>query len=105
MKTIIKCADGSIQIMTLVDGADEAVALKHWKLSNPDAYISHRQMPDSAIPTDRTYRHLWTDTTPELIIDIPADAVVLSDKKAARAERDAKPVSYTHLTLPTNREV
>jgi len=70
MKTVIKCADDRVQIMTLVAGADEAESLEKWKLLNPDAYVSHRQMPDSAIPTDREFREAWTDTTPELVIDI-----------------------------------
>ena len=70
MKTIIKCTDGSVAVMTLVAGADEAEALEKWKLVNPDTYISHRQMPDSAIPSDRTFRDAWADITPELIIDI-----------------------------------
>ena len=70
MKTIIKCTDGSVAVMTLVAGADEAEALEKWKLVNPDTYISHRQMPDSAIPSDRTFRDAWADITPELTIDI-----------------------------------
>jgi len=56
--------------MTLVAGANEAEALEKWKLVNPDVYISHRQMPDDAIPTDRTFRNAWADITPELTIDI-----------------------------------
>lgn len=70
MKTIIKCTDGSVAVMTLVAGANEAEALEKWKLVNPDTYISHRQMLDSAIPSDRTFRDAWADTTPELVIDV-----------------------------------
>jgi hypothetical protein len=70
MKTVIKCTDGSVQIMTLVNSEDETEAIEKWKLAHPDAYISHRQMPDSAIPTDRTFRDSWADTTSELTIDI-----------------------------------
>lgn len=83
MKTVIKCIDGSVQIMTLVNQADEAYAIEQWKIANPEKYVSHRQMPDSAIPTDRTFRHLWTDTSPELVIDIPPEAVLLSLEKTA----------------------
>jgi hypothetical protein len=70
MKTVIKLASGGVAIMSLVNGADEAEAIEKWKLANPEKYVSHRQMPDSAIPTDRTFRDAWADTTPELTIDI-----------------------------------
>ena len=70
MKTVIKLASGDVAVMTLVDGADEAQAIEKWKAVNPGAYVSHRQMPDEAIPTDRTFRDAWADTTPELTIDV-----------------------------------
>ena len=69
MKTIIKTIDG-VAIMVLVPSADEAKAIEKWKLVNPGAYVSHRQMPDDVIPTDRTFRDAWADTTPELTIDV-----------------------------------
>ena len=69
MKIVIKTTNG-VSIMTLVNDADEAEAIEKWKLVNPEKYVSHRQMPDSAIPTDRTFRNAWADTTPELTIDI-----------------------------------
>ena len=70
MKTVIKCTDGSVAVMTLVDGADLSEALRKWNDVNPGKYLSHRDMEDDAIPTDREFREAWTDTTPELIIDI-----------------------------------
>ena len=70
MKTVIKCVDGSVAIMTLVDGADFLDSLQKWRNVNPEKYLSHRDMEDSAIPTDRTFRNAWADTTSELIIDI-----------------------------------
>ena len=70
MKTVIKCVDGSVQIMTLVAGADFATAINKWKAAHPEKYLSHREMPDDVIPTDRTFRDAWTDTTPEFFIDI-----------------------------------
>jgi len=69
MKTVIKTTAG-VATMTLVVGADEAGAIEKWKLANPGKYISHREMPDAAIPTDRTFRNAWADVTPELVIDI-----------------------------------
>jgi hypothetical protein len=70
MKIVIKCTDGSVQIMTLVNDSDEAEALRKWKLAHPAAYVSHRSMQDDVIPTDRTFRNAWADTTPELTIDV-----------------------------------
>jgi len=70
MKIVIKCVDESVQIMTLVADADFDTALGKWKDAHPNKYISHREMPDDVIPTDRTFRDAWADTTPELTIDI-----------------------------------
>ena len=69
MKIVIKTTEG-IQIMTLVGDSDLSDALRKWAEVNPNQYISHREMPDDAIPTDRTFRDAWADTTPELTIDV-----------------------------------
>jgi hypothetical protein len=70
MKTVIKCTDGSVAVMTLVEGADLDEALRKWGDVNPGKYLSHRDMENSAIPKDREFREAWTDTTPEAVIDI-----------------------------------
>ena len=70
MKTIIKCTDGSVAIMTLVEGADLDTVISKWQQVHPNMYLSHREMPDDVIPTDRTFRDAWADITPELTIDI-----------------------------------
>jgi hypothetical protein len=70
MKTVIKCTDGSVAVMTLIEGADINEAIGKWKQVHPNKYLSHREMPDAAIPTDRTFRDAWADTTSERIIDI-----------------------------------
>jgi len=69
MRIVIKTTDG-VAIMSLVEGADEAEALDKWKAVNPGEYVSHREMPDAAIPKDRSYRDAWADTTPDPVIDI-----------------------------------
>ena len=69
MKIVIKTTEG-IQIMTLVGDSDLSDALRKWAEINPNQYISHREMPDDVIPTDRTFRDAWADTTPELTIDV-----------------------------------
>jgi len=87
MKIVIKTTNG-VSIMTLVNDADEAEAIEKWKLVNPEQYVSHRQMPDSAIPTDRTFREAWSDTTPELTIDIDmAKAAYVSTTPAPTKEQ------------------
>ena len=69
MKIVIKTTDG-VQIMTLVGNSDVGEALSKWGDLHPNKYISHRSMPDDAIPSDRTFRDAWADTTPELTIDV-----------------------------------
>ena len=69
MKIVITTTDG-IQIMSLVQDSDLSEALRKWGDLYPNKYISHREMPEEAIPLDRTFRDAWADTTPELTIDI-----------------------------------
>jgi len=90
MKTVIKCTDGSVAVMTLVEGADLKTALRKWGDVNPGKYISHRQMEDSAIPTDREFREAWADTTPEAVIDINMVKARRIHLDRIRAKRDAE---------------
>ena len=90
MKTVIKCIDGSVAVMTLVEGADLLKALRKWGDVNPGKYFSHRNMEDDAIPKDREFREAWADTTPELVIDfdmVKARAIHLG---RIRVKRNAK---------------
>lgn len=73
MKTIIKCTDGSIQVMTMVGDVDADAEIEKWKDLHPGKYESHREMPDDAIPADRRFRSAWADTTLDLVIDIDID--------------------------------
>lgn len=70
MKIAIKCTDGSVQIMTLIGTPNISEVLRKWGDVNPDKYLSHKEMPDNAIPTDREFREAWADITPEPVIDI-----------------------------------
>lgn len=59
MKVAIVTTDG-VAVMSLLSettNVDEEVA--KWKTSNPDKYVSHSQVEDSDIPTDRTFRNAW----------------------------------------------
>ena len=61
-----------------------------WKAGAPGEYVSHRSMPQSAIPSDRTFRAAWSDTTRKLVIDHDMDKArgIWRDKmRAARAPK------------------
>ena len=90
MKTVIKRVDGSVAIMTLVDGADLDTAIGKWQQVHPNTYISHRQMPDDVIPTDRTFRDAWADTTPELTIDVDMAKARSIHLERIRTKRNAE---------------
>jgi len=89
MKIVIKTTEG-IQIMTLVGDSDLSDALRKWVEVNPNQYISHREMPDDVIPTDRTFRDAWADTTPELIIDIDMAKARAIHLDSIRIKRNAE---------------
>lgn len=86
MAIVIKKIDGSVSVMTLLDDAAEASALApehldtivqaeiaQWPDDLRESVVSWRVMPDDAIPTDRTFRAAWSDTTPSASIDIDMD--------------------------------
>lgn len=90
MKIVIQCVDGSVQIMTLVADADFNTAIGKWKAAHPSKYLSHREMPDDAIPEDRTFRDAWTDTTSELTIDIDMAKARSIHLERIRTKRNAE---------------
>ncbi len=90
MKIVIKCVDESVQIMTLVADADFDTALGKWKAAHPNKYISHREMPNDVIPSDRTFRDAWADTTPELTIDIDMAKARAIHLERIRIKRNAE---------------
>ena len=47
-------------------------------------------MPDSAIPTDRTFRNAWADTTPELTIDVDMAKARAIHLESIRIKRNAE---------------
>lgn len=76
--------------MTLVAGANLDEAIGKWKQVHPNKYLSHREMPDDVIPTDRTFRDAWADITPELTIDIDMDKARNIHLGRIRARRNAE---------------
>jgi hypothetical protein len=85
---VIKCTDGTVQVMRLAPGASESQAIAKWKITWPGLYESHRETPEDAIPEDRTYRGAWTDTSAEEVVDIDIDKAKLIHVDRIRAERD-----------------
>jgi len=67
MRLVIKTTEG-VQVMNVLSGPTED-ALEKWKAVHSGIYVSSREMPDDAIPSDRDFRDAWVDTTSELIID------------------------------------
>jgi hypothetical protein len=90
MKIVIKRASGGVSIMTLINNSDEAESIEKWKLAHPEEYVSHRSMPDDAIPTDRTFRNAWADTTPELVIDVDMTKARNIHLESIRLKRNAE---------------
>jgi hypothetical protein len=89
MKIIIKKTDG-IDIMTVIGNSDTSDELRRWKDFNAGKYVSHREMPDDAIPTDRTFRNAWEDTTPELVIDVDMSKARNIHLESIRIKRNAE---------------
>jgi hypothetical protein len=56
--------------MQLASDADVQTEVNKWKELHIGEYVSHREMPKAALPVDRTFRDVWADTTPQLVIDV-----------------------------------
>jgi hypothetical protein len=69
MAIVIKRIDGGVSVLSLIGDADEETEVEKWKKSSPGEYVSHREMSDSVIPVDRTFRASWVDTSPDPVID------------------------------------
>lgn len=70
MKIVTTNSDGGVWITTLVDGHKFEDVMKKWPPEMQEKYVSHREMPDDAIPKDRTNREAWEDKTAPLVIDV-----------------------------------
>jgi len=95
MKIVIKKTDG-VDIMTVIGDSDSSELLRRWRDFNVGKYISHREMPDDAIPEDRTFRDAWADATPELTIDIDMGKAREIHLDRIRIKRNAK---LSHLDI------
>ena len=66
MKIAIERTDGGVEVMTLIGGADAATEVAKWQAHYPGKYVSHREVADNVIPTDRSKRNAWR---PDFTID------------------------------------
>lgn len=109
MPIVIKRADGGVSIMELLQGKDVPKEIKKFKQSSPDIdIVSWREFNDEEMPTDRTFREAWSDTTPEFKIDYDMDKCrkIWRDKmRSARAPKlaalDIESVRATEDGKPT----
>lgn len=70
MKTVFTRNDGGISILNMIEGTDITREIAKWSEEDQKAIVSYREMPDVAIPEDKSFRNAWCDVTPEEIIDI-----------------------------------
>jgi hypothetical protein len=86
MKILISTKSG-VQIMTLLAPVETlGETLEKWKSANPnEEYLSHREIEDGEVPTDRTFRNAWEDTG-TISVNMPKARESHKDRiRAARA--------------------
>lgn len=67
MKILIKGKDGSVAIMSLLEGVDVDDAVKKFKQSHPDLYGDYFEF-NSGLPS-REFRDAWIHKGKEIVID------------------------------------
>ena len=100
MQIVVKRKSGGVFITTLLAEVLQAfeydpetvvrAEIAAWPQDMRDDVGSWRAMSDDAIPTDRTFRNAWADTTPEAVIDhdMPKAREIWRNKmRAARAPK------------------
>lgn len=69
MPLVIERASGGIAIMRLIGDADAATCIARWKDANPGEYVTHAQIAEAALPTDRSTRATWSLVDGAVVID------------------------------------
>lgn len=59
MPIAITRTDGGVSIMRPHEGTDIAAEIEKWKELHTGEYVLHQELPESAIPSDRTFRDAW----------------------------------------------
>lgn len=70
MAILIQRTDGGVSIMRLIGDADAKTCIAQWQAVHPGLYAGHREVPDKAIPTDRSERNKWADAGAPGLISI-----------------------------------
>ena len=70
MKILLKGKDGSVAIMTLVDGADKEEAVRKFKEAHPKDFYSDYFEYKEELPKNREFRDAWVcDKKNNIVID------------------------------------
>lgn len=69
MQYILKGKDGSVAIMTLVEGADIVDAFSKFKDSHPDGNYNEYAEFNGKLPLSREFRDAWTHNGKGVVID------------------------------------
>lgn len=76
MKTfLLKQHDGHVQVMRILPNEDGSysnpgVEVARWHPDSQRVIASWREIEESVVPQDRTFRNAWCDVTPEPVVDI-----------------------------------
>ncbi len=70
MNIILKGRDGSVSIMTLVEGADKEEAIRKFKEAHAEGmYTDAFEMEEIEMPPSREFRDAWTLQGGKIVID------------------------------------
>lgn len=69
MMIVISKADRRVSVLREVNGNDANACVEQWKLAHSGEYVSHVEMPESALPADRTQRDGWTLVNGAIVVD------------------------------------
>lgn len=78
-KIAVKRSDGGVTILVPTKEASPELLLRD--ALAVDGYVSHREIDDSLIPEDRTFRNAWTD-------DFPTESIDVDITKAQEIKKD-----------------
>jgi len=88
MKIILKAKDGSIAVMSLVEGADKKEAIKKFKeMHVEDMYEEQFELKEDKLPKSREFRDAWTVNGSNIVVD--SSKASLIHKKHIRHARNA----------------
>lgn len=80
-----------LQIVTLTASAEDplrrAAQLEKWKASYPGIYISHREIAESDLPEDRTFRGAWHDNGQAIVVNADKAAAIEQSRQQLEAKR------------------